>query len=565
MRVWKILSNNTFMLKYIFRYCPSQIAITIIFSIINSVNCVANVLVTKLIFDALEHRQNPGLVLAFVIFAIIVGQILSFITSALSKWFVAYNRYRLHSKMQLELFKKTMLIGFDNYDDPSFFDKFSIALSQSDTRALDVLDSFTEMVSAMLSITAIISVLAVLSPFLIVLTLICVLFTLSFQCFSYRIAHDSMEESEPENRKMNYIQRLFYQRSFAQEIRFNASLFEVMEKEYQFAISNMLQVIKKYAPRFFFVEAGGGVTSSTMRGISICYLVSKVLNGKMSIGTYAAASNGCSQLYNSLCSVLNSCFQFYNHSLYIDNFRSFIMQNDTSCRKDKYKLPGDHFTVTLDSVYYSYPGQNGYAVEDISFSITPGSRVVIVGENGSGKTTLMKLLAGLYTPSRGSILINGIPLGFFNSADYINMISIVSQDYQIFALSIAANILMKPYSAEYEDSIWSALEFVGLKSKVEQLPNGFFTVLTREFDGAGTLLSGGELQRLVIARAYLKNNKIMILDEPTSSLDHESGYDLMKAIMELPRDLSIIIITHDHELIELADKVLLMENGRIAK
>ena len=558
----KIISNNLFMLKYIFKCCPSQFVITLIFSIINCVNYMVNALMTKYIFDSLEKQEKFESMLLLVLMTIIVSQILGLISKALTKWMVSKNRYRLHCAMQLELFKKTMSMRFESYDDPIFFDRFNIAISQADTRAIEVLNSFTSMTSALLSIVGIISILALMSPILIGLTFCCVLFSITLQCISYRTAHSSMEETELPNRRMEYIQRMFYQRNLAQEIRLNSCIFDVIKKEYRNAVDEMLIKIRKYAPRLFMIDVGDGVISSVVRGASICYLIYGVLNGKMTVGTYAAASNACSQLYDLLGSIFQSCFQFYNHSLYIDNYRAFLEQDNEM--KEKFeKFPEKITSIYFRDVGYIYPGQNKIAVEKITININTGSKTAIVGDNGSGKSTIVKLLAGLYSPTEGEILLNGMPLRRFNFDDYIHRISVVPQDYQIFALSIAENIIMKPYTVDYEQSIWDALEFVGLKNRVKSMPHGIHTILTREFDAEGLGLSGGEMQRLVIARAFVKHNSILILDEPTSSLDKETSYNLTKKIMDL-KDKTVVVVTHDPNLVELADTIIKIENGKVA-
>ena len=122
---------------------------------------------------------------------------------------------------------------------------------------------------------------------------------------------------------------------------------------------------------------------------------------------------------------------------------------------------------------------------------------------------------------------------------------------------------MKPYTVDYEQSIWDALEFVGLKNRVKSMPHGIHTILTREFDAEGLGLSGGEMQRLVIARAFVKHNSILILDEPTSSLDKETSYNLTKKIMDL-KDKTVVVVTHDPNLVELADTIIKIENGKVA-
>ena len=194
--------------------------------------------------------------------------------------------------------------------------------------------------------------------------------------------------------------------------------------------------------------------------------------------------------------------------------------------------------------------------------ITKGQKIAIVGDNGSGKTTLMKLLLSFYKPTSGEIIMNDINYSDISTKQIRSKYSIVFQDFQIYAVTIAENVLMRRMETEEDEQIvWDALRKVGLEEKIKRFKNGIHTLVTREFDRDGISFSGGERQRLAIARVFASNKDIYILDEPTSALDPLAEERINKLIINNAREKTMIIIAHRLSTIFDSDKIIVLDHG----
>ena len=214
---------------------------------------------------------------------------------------------------------------------------------------------------------------------------------------------------------------------------------------------------------------------------------------------------------------------------------------------------------------FSY-GTAPFCIRDVSFSLERNKILALVGPNGAGKSTLVQLLLRLYEPASGKVLINGTDYRLYDPAAYRRCTAAVFQDYHYYAYTIAENILMRtPAGAEDEKLVIEALQKVRLYDKVSALPKGIYSVLTKEFDGEGILFSGGELQRLSIARALAKNAPVLALDEPSSALDPLAEAELQTIVREVCSDKLVIVISHRLSMTKMADHILLLENGRIVE
>ena len=251
------------------------------------------------------------------------------------------------------------------------------------------------------------------------------------------------------------------------------------------------------------------------------------------------------------------------HSLYIDDF-IWVINYTPIVEKEKEFKQYTFENLKLENVNFTYPKTDILAINDISLEIKKGQRIAIVGDNGGGKTTLMKLLLSFYEPSSGSIKVNDINYTNLSTKQIRSMYSIVFQDFQIYATTIAENILMRRIENDQDiEVVLNALEKVGLKEKVLNLPRGIYTPVTREFDRDGISFSGGERQRLVIARVFASNRDIYILDEPTSSLDPLAEEKINKLIMNQDKEKTMIIIAHRLSTVVDADIIYLIRKGKI--
>ena len=298
---------------------------------------------------------------------------------------------------------------------------------------------------------------------------------------------------------------------------------------------------------------------------AILYASYKTLISKtMLYGDCVVVINSINSVAWSLRSIVDICIQFQNHSLYIDNLRYFLDYKPSISENENGLDTPKNCKLTLKNVSFKYDGQQNYSLKNVSLNIDPGEKIALVGHNGAGKSTLIKLIMHLYNATDGEILLNDIPIKEYKLKSYRNLFSIVFQDYKVFSMPVIENILLKddPSTEEQAEAV-NGMKNAGVYDKVISLPKQYNTVLTKEFDENGAVLSGGEYQKIAIARVFAKNTPVAIFDEPSSALDPLSEYAMYESMMESCKNKSVIFISHRLSSAVLADKVYLMENGEI--
>lgn len=250
--------------------------------------------------------------------------------------------------------------------------------------------------------------------------------------------------------------------------------------------------------------------------------------------------------------------------IFMENIRSFMEYEPKLPEDHDGIIPGKEIeSIEFRNVSFAYKDGGEYTLRNLSFKIEAGSCLALVGHNGAGKTTIIKLLFRLYDPTEGEILLNGRNIREYNLRAYRRLFAAAFQDYKVFALSIKENVMMRKVNAEDDAVVYDALKKAGVYEKVMSLPRKADTVLTKEFDEEGALLSGGEIQKIVVARAFAKDAPIKVFDEPSSALDPIAEYELYENIMRDSRGKTMIFISHRLSSVRSADMILMLENGEI--
>lgn len=284
----------------------------------------------------------------------------------------------------------------------------------------------------------------------------------------------------------------------------------------------------------------------------------------MSIATFTFLVSSILNLTNSLAGIINQSSWFLMRNAQTDDYRLF-MEKNFIIEKEKETIEEKEVQIEFNDVFYSYYKQDGYALEGVSFKINKGEKIALVGYNGAGKTTLIKLISGFYHPTKGQILINGKDIETLKREEIDKLISPSYQESLNLAYSIGENIAMEKKEDINYDKLNEALRIVELDKKIESLPNKLDTILTKNFDDKGIELSGGETQKLAIARAIYKNAPLFIFDEPTSAMDALSENNLYKNFKEITKDNTTIYISHRLSSAKFCDKIILLEKGKITE
>jgi ATP-binding cassette subfamily B protein/ATP-binding cassette subfamily C protein len=293
------------------------------------------------------------------------------------------------------------------------------------------------------------------------------------------------------------------------------------------------------------------------------YIAYKVFTGAIGIGDFVMYVNAASQFGKSMFNMMNNFGDFRFISQYLDIYKKLLNVEKTKKAESKKTLDTDEIHIEFRDVSFKYPRAEQYTLKNISVKINPREKLAVIGENGAGKTTFIKLLCGLYKPTSGEILINGVNISEYGYESYIQKISAVFQDFKILACSIKENVAFDNCGSG--EKIREALAKSGIFEKTKTLPGGIDTQIYKYFDEDGIELSGGENQKLAISRAIYKDSPIIVLDEPTASLDPYAEHEIFCRLNEISENKTVIFISHRLSSCKICDKVIVFDKGEIVQ
>jgi len=295
------------------------------------------------------------------------------------------------------------------------------------------------------------------------------------------------------------------------------------------------------------------------------YAVWRTLSdGGMSIGDCIVILNSIGTISYCLNYMVQNFAEFGEHSLFLEDVRYFL-DYGVAMKEDESAPEAHGGDIELKNVSFRYTGAEQDTLHDISMKIRAGEHVALVGLNGSGKTTLVKLLLRLYDPTSGSVTLDGRDAREYRLSSYRDGFSCVFQDFKVFSMSVRDNVRLRPPREGDEERITEALRESGAWDKIKTLPQGLDSTLTREFDDHGINLSGGEGQKVSLARVFAEDAPCIILDEPSSALDPIAEHKMFENMMRAAQGRSVIFISHRLSSAVDADRIYLMEEGRITE
>lgn len=560
----KILANNVVMIKYICKYCPSQIAITFLLSILMNFSSIIGIFYTKFIIDSVTKGENFSVILAVALFILILNSSISLINTWVSQYISPKNVQKLSRGMSNELFRKAATIDFSLYEDTNYYNNFTMAMQQSDTRALEILETCTSFFSSIISIMSFSLIITVFDPLLFIIVFLMVITNIIFLLINTKLQRQYYKDKLKPSREAGYAQRVFYLYNYAKELRMYPELARLILEYFNNAIQKVICIVNNYAKKITYRSCCQNIVSNIINIFATLYLAYKVFYKILKVSDYYALLASIGQLTSKITSLAQILPQLYEHSLYVDDFLNFVSYKSENEKRigNNVESNGD---IVAKHIYFNYPNSKKIVLKDISFEIMQGEKVAFVGENGSGKSTIVKLLVRLYDINEGEILFNSHSICDYDIDSYRNSIGVVLQDFQILSISIAENILMRPIINKETDEqiVYKALEKVNLLERVKKLPNGIYTNISNEYDVEGIFLSGGELQLLAIARIFAKKSNIIILDEPSSSLDALMENKIIDLILKNANNKTIILISHRLTNVKDVDQIFYIENGHI--
>lgn len=570
MKLKRTVSNIFLVLRYYRKYAPGLFWGQIVFRILISAVFTLQAPVTiKYLLDALTDRKPIG---EIVLFLIIVAVIV-FFRHVYACYIVEYldmvGNITVREKVLGEVYKKASRMDLEYYETPQFYTDYVWAVQQATGQFEAVYNSFIQAVEMLAEVVFMGGVMAVLDPVLLVFALAMCLIRFVTQRRMIKLWHEASVEAKPAERERDYAKRVFYLSDYAKEIRMS-DIHQVIYDKFHKANDKLYSIWKKNGRKSFGTGAAGdmGVEAFGTFGM-YTYLAYRVLvTGSLTFGDVAALSQSAGRFSGQLLQLIGITMQFAEQSIYVDKFRRF-MEYEPRIELQAGAKPGkDPEQLILRNVSFTYNGAGQPSLRNVSMTIRPHEKVAIVGYNGAGKTTLIKLLMRLYDPTEGEILLGDRNIKEFDTAEYRKEFAAVFQDYQIFAATLGENVVMDERKSDAEKAetasgIIDALIQSDFGEKLSELPLGIDTPLTREFEPDGVELSGGERQKVAIARAFFRDSRFAVMDEPSSALDPIAEYRLNQNMMEIARHRTVIFISHRLSTTVMADKIYMFEKGEI--
>ena len=558
------LKNNLFMLSTVYRTHKAFLYVSLLVYVSAVITPLTGVLGLKLIFDALTGSWP-----FYSIAAIAVGYgLLNGGRGLLDAWYqnsyLPVARARIQGSMGTMLMQKTVELDLANFDEAEFYNKYTRAINEANTRAVEVVTTVCGMVGNALSITALTVMILAIEPFVLLCTLVGVVISLVFDILRSKLYYRYDVEVTPYNRRLAYIQRIFYEPQYSKELR----LFQMGEpgmEKYRSNIRSLSEVLKRQGrKKFMLAGVERFVNDGLFVMVALLYLGWRCASGVIGLGSFSAMFNAAFQFGNELNSFVNKFPTLYQHSLFIDNLLAVLHSEGSAERGgDRELAVSSPHSIEFEDVCFGYRG-GPKILDHVSFRVGAGEKIAIVGYNGAGKSTLVKLMTRLYDPDEGRILVDGIDIREYSTASLRRAFGVMMQDFQHYAFSLAENV--RPgFRAVDEQRVLDALEFSGLSERVGKLPKGIYSPVTKEFETGGVVMSGGEFQKLSLARAYAQGAQVLILDEPSGALDPVAEYELNHAILRASENKTVVFISHRLSATRMADRVYMVESGRIVE
>ncbi len=469
--------------------------------------------------------------------------------------------------MSSMVYRKCNEIDIECYQEEEFYDKYIRAVNDAPERVIEVKNLIVNAIMALLKITTIIGLFTTMNcVFTVVSILYCVLSFISFKKMN-QLFNDSYLKETPVNRKAEYISQLFRNPSYAKEIKLYR-IQDFLTDKFLLAKDQLIAIKGNTVHRLLTVLFSTNALNSMLRAFTNIYVIYLIFQGKLTVGDFTVVFAVVISLSDSMSAILNLIPEVKKNIKLIEAMKQILdyIPKINYNSSGKQVEPGS-LVLRFHDVSFAYPCNPDHRVlNNINLTIHEGEKLAVVGLNGSGKSTFIKLLLGLYLQDQGDITLNSLPYDLYQTDEFRKIFGVVFQDYIIHCVSIAENILFKnKLSEKEEEEVWEALEFSGLADKVRNLPNTIYCPISREFDESGIYLSGGEYQRLAIARAYVKKPRILILDEPTSALDPIAENDIMKRLYKLGMDKTIICISHRLSSTIYSDRIAVFDHGCITE
>lgn len=559
---YSLFSNLMFFVKLMYKASPLLVIGELCTGILEIVpNRLISVIGVKYIIDVMASGERTYRIfeaVAVIAAIIILSKAVSWIYR---EFFWNVEKEKCYYEFNKRLYEKAKSLDLESYDDPEFYNSFILTIESSSDNIQNLLGLIRNYFGNIVAFISISTVMATIDPICLVIILASVAIFMPLSKTIGNLQTQRQVENTKYHRRSDYFQRIFYLQDYAKEVRMN-NIHPLLIDRYNDAADDVINNQDKYwtkIARLYCVQEIGVQVIGIMflLPLYLGYLV--LVKQTISAGDFVATFNGAYSIATSVNFLtVWAIARFEERAKIIEKFRVFL-NADCKIKDGKKRVEiAEPKEIKIENLSFTYPGNKEPTLNNINLTIKPYEKIALVGFNGAGKTTLTNLMLRLYDATDGSIKIDGEDIRNVPVDEHRNRFSAVFQDFQIFSCSVAENVSLSDIYDK--DRVNTALHHSGF---TKQLDNGVDTELLREFDDTGVMLSGGESQKVAVSRAFYKNCPYVILDEPSANLDPVAEYNLNHAMLEAAENKTVIFISHRLSTTVNADKIYVMEHGRI--
>ncbi|EGT4143789.1 ABC transporter ATP-binding protein [Clostridium perfringens] len=561
-----LLSN----LKYIMGYAWSQDKVLFaqcgVYTILASIAPFIGIFLPKFLIDELLGQRRIEIILMTLIGFFLLSSVVNYSIAWLR---CAYSPRvtKIRTDYITMISDKIMKMDFKNTEDPEVLNKIKSvmnAVMSNNTGVEGVYHTLLGLFGRLTAFVGYISIVLFLSPWILLFLIINVLISYALTMRVKKYEYSQKEKAADKDRRTFYVFDTMYDFAYGKDIRIY-DLKNILIDKFKKFRGERIDISNDVQEKQLKVKIVDVILLVIRECVVYGYLIYNVLFTGMGIGDFTMYFSTINGFGDWMKGILDDLAYIKAQNMYLDDMREFLEIKSEDKEKTR-DIPIDSsYEIEFKNVSFKYPKTDKYIYKNLSLKIKKGQRLAIVGINGAGKTTFVKLLCRLYEPTSGEILINGVNIKDFSKEEYYKILSVVFQDIKTFAFTVAENVSLENLEEVDREKVLHCIEKAGVGDKINSLQKGIDTSLLKILDGEGVELSGGENQKLALARALYKNGKIVILDEPTSALDAVAEYNIYKGFDELIGDKTAIYISHRLASTKFCDVIAFFENGEIVE
>ena len=567
MQIKKICDNNLWILRKVWQYTPIMFLISLIRICVSTYSTYMSVNVARIIFEGVE-KFSLSRTVCIIIFLYSITILTNYLLALISIKVEPIAQIRLTSRIREEVISKTKRIKYSRFSEQEFFNEYTLGLNQIDSCAIQVVNTLSSVLSSLVSFITVCILTYEISFAFALFGVAYVVIDVSLGVKRKRLEYQKQVAYTSDARKRGYVNRIIYQPEFAADMKIYPGFLALLINKYREATESISEIILSFQKRIFRIDQVQQIAGVILKFVSPWIIIAVLLShDSITVPEATVLIASVISLPQNLGNLVNSVAMFQLHSLNASKLRNIYDQceedNDIS---DTDQSETGSFDIKLTNVRFKYSQNSDFQLADINMSIRHGEKIALVGRNGSGKTTLTSLLVKLYDVNSGSICVGDVDIRNIPVDTLRSKITLLSQNYVVYRFTIAENVLMRPLNGNEDiERVWYSLKQVGLYDKIKSLPNGINTYISQEFSPDGVYFSGGECQKLALARIYAGEFECIILDESTSALDPISENEIYETVFRIFKNKTVIMISHRLGTITHIDRIFYMKNGKITE